>query len=97
MQYFFVLEKHKHRGYHAHGLLNVCEITSESDEILINQAWQQVIKSWQYSAGKVRNQYAMDGFHRNEVTLFDNQRGAINYCLKYMSKDVCDWDYFILS
>lgn len=93
--FFWVLEKHKHRGYHVHGLLNMSGITSSSDVALINEAWKQVIQSWNYSAGKVRSEKAMDGFHRNSISIFNNDTGALDYCLKYMGKDCADYDYFI--
>ena len=70
-------------------------ITSDSDVQVINEAWKQVIQSWNYSAGKVRSEAQMDGFHRNSISIFDNDTGALEYCLKYMGKDCCDYDYFI--
>ena len=37
----------------------------------------------------------MDGMHRNSVALFDNSKGAVGYCMKYLTKQQADWDYYM--
>ena len=93
--FYFVLEKHKHRGYHCHGLVNYSDLTLQSDIKEIDIAFKNIIKSYQYSAGSVNSSYAMDGHHRNEIVIYDGKKGAIEYTLKYLKKQNNDWDYLV--
>lgn len=89
LTYFWVAERHKHRGYHTHGLLNYSGLTSEGNSSEITAAWRIVIEEFQKSAGKLDD----FPFHRNKVAVFDNKLGAADYCIKYLNKDVNDWDF----
>ena len=93
--FYFVLEKHKHRGYHAHGLLNYSDLISGDDQTELTTAFNNTIKAYQYSAGSVKSNLAMDGHHRNEIVIFDGRKGAIEYTLKYLEKDKNDWDFLV--
>lgn len=89
LQYFWVAEKHKHRGYHSHGLLSILDLTSENSSEDINEAWKIVINEYQRCAGRL-DKYS---HHRNKVVVFDNNQGAGEYCMKYIKKDSHDWDF----
>lgn len=96
MKFFWVMEKHKHRGYHTHGLLDYSGCTTENTGIeQLNVYWENTIRAWQRSAGLGRTESAMDGIHRNSVALFDNSKGAVGYCMKYLTKQQADWDYYM--
>ena len=91
VRYFWVAEKHKHRGYHSHGLLSFSGLTSENSSEEITPAWRIVIDEYQRCAGKL-DDYP---FHRNKVAVFDNKKGASEYCIKYLKKDAHDWDFHV--
>ena len=96
LKFFWVMEKHKHRGYHTHGLLDCSGCTTENSDIqTLNDYWESTIKAWQRSAGLGRTEEAMAGIHRNSVALFDNSQGAVTYCCKYLTKQQADWDYHV--
>lgn len=91
LEYFWVMEKHKHRGYHTHGLLNFSSLNSQSESKDIDIAWQTVINEYVRAAGKLEEY----GYHRNSVSVFDNKGQAAQYTMKYLGKSCTDWDYFI--
>ena len=91
LKYFWVMEKHKHRGVHTHGLLSISGLTSESLSEELDAAWKVVINEYVRCAGKLEDH----PYHRNSVTIFDNSKNAINYTLKYLNKDAQDWDFFV--
>ena len=94
---FWVMEKHKHRGYHVHGLVDWFgknALNTETNEL--KNDWKECVDLYQKMAGEVRGSEQMNGHHRNRVELLDHtkQNSAIEYCVKYMQKDAQDWDYF---
>jgi hypothetical protein len=91
LEYFWVMEKHKHRGYHTHGLLNFYDLKSGSDSESLAEAWKIVMNEYIRCAGKLEDY----GHHRNSISLFDNQGDAAKYCMKYMGKSCTDWDFFL--
>ena len=94
LNYFWVMEKHKHRGYHTHGLLKFETRSKEdctNDSNSLDREWQCIINEFQRCAGKSQE----FGWHRNKVEIFNDKEGATRYCMKYLGKSCTDWDYFI--
>lgn len=92
---FWVAEKHKHRGFHIHGLLDWSGLSVENgSRNAMRHAWNDCIEGFQKAAGRVNSDLAVDGWHRNKVEICDNHNSfsAIKYCTKYLTKEMSDWD-----
>ncbi len=92
---FWVMEKHQHRGFHTHGLLDWSGLLCEgSCNAQIRHAWTQAIAGFQKSAGWGHSDTSEDGWHRNRLEICDNNNShaAAAYCAKYLTKSVSDWD-----
>ncbi len=76
---FWVAEKYKAKdGFHTHALINVPEHCPYD---LIIQLWQKV------TGGKSENKW-----QRIRLESYQPDKGASNYCTKYLLKEVADWD-----
>lgn len=94
---FWVAEKHKHRGFHVHGLLDWSGLSARSgSRNELRHAWTDCVDGFQKAAGKVNSDHGVDGWHRNKVELCDNNDSytAVRYCAKYLTKELSDWDVY---
>lgn len=82
---FYVLEKHKHRGYHSHGLLKL-EGVKQGEELSSIQ-FRNLIKIYNNCAG------GNIDHHRNSFSLYRSNENAAEYCIKYLTKGLEHWDY----
>lgn len=86
--FFWVMEKHQHRGYHLHGLINVYgRKSSDAFPDTSHLVWTELRNSYVRMAGK-------ESWHRNHIVPYNSNGGAEEYCVKYLTKNLQDWDYF---